>query len=152
MYALIVISSVRNAPEGNNGHIYMVEKVAPVAPAHIITLRPVLKRLSTFAETASKSTAPYTSPVKWPQGRSPGSARKSRRLGHHLPQLLRLGMLTSRINVTNKLESVLQSTVATSCVSEHWICVEGSVLQSLRLRVRLGVAATARALTSESCC
>ena len=83
MYALIVISSARNAPEGDNAHIYMVEKVAPVSPADVITIRLVLERLSEFAKTASQSTALCTSPVKWPEGRSPGSAKKSRRLGYH---------------------------------------------------------------------
>ena len=83
MYALIVISSIRSAPGGDNAHIYMVEKVAPVRPADIATLRPVLKRLSAFAKTASESTALYTSPVKWEQGRFSGSAKTSRRLGYH---------------------------------------------------------------------
>ena len=83
MYALIVTSSIRNAPEGDNAHVCMVEKVAPVSPADIVTLRPVLERLSAFAKTASESTSHCTSPVKWPEGRSPGSARKSRRLGYH---------------------------------------------------------------------
>ena len=52
MYALIVISSIRDAPGVDNAHIYMVEKVAPVKPADIATLRPNLKRLSLFAKTA----------------------------------------------------------------------------------------------------
>ena len=83
MYALIVISSVRNASEGENAHIYMVEKVSPVTPADIVALRLVLNKLSAFAKTATQSTAVCTSPVKWPQGSSPSSASKSRRLGYH---------------------------------------------------------------------
>ena len=37
MYALIIISSVREAPEGGNALIYMVEKVAPVSSADVPT-------------------------------------------------------------------------------------------------------------------
>ena len=51
-------------------------------------------------------------------------------LGITLPQLLRLGILTGKINVAKKLESVLQSTVATNCVSERWELV----LRSTRVR------------------
>ena len=83
MYALIVISSIRDAPRDDNAHIYIVEKVAPVKPADIATLRPFLKRLSMFAKTASQSAALDTSAVKWEEGRSPGSAKNSRRLGYH---------------------------------------------------------------------
>ena len=52
-------------------------------------------------------------------------------LGITRPQLLRLGMLTETINVTDKLKSVLQSTVATNGVSEGWELV----LQSIRVTV-----------------
>ena len=83
MYALIVISGVRDAPGGDSTHIYMVEKVVPVKSTDIATLRPILKRLSMFAKTASQSAAAYASPVKWEEGRSPGNAKKSRRLGYH---------------------------------------------------------------------
>ena len=41
MYALIIISSVREAPEGGNALIYMVEKVAPVSLADVPTLLPL---------------------------------------------------------------------------------------------------------------
>ena len=74
MYALIVISNLRDAPGGDN---------ATVRPADIAKLRPVLKRLSAFAKTASQSEQLYTSHVKLEEGRSPGNAQKSQRLGYH---------------------------------------------------------------------
>ena len=39
MYAMIVISGVRQAPGNNNAHVYMVEKVQPVSPAEVQALR-----------------------------------------------------------------------------------------------------------------
>ena len=83
-YALIIISSMREAPEGNDAHIYMVEKVQPVSSEDVARLRPLLKRLSMFSKTsASVSAAAYNSPIKWEPGRGPASARKARRLGYH---------------------------------------------------------------------
>ena len=83
MYALVIISSVRKAPGDDNGHIYMVDKVAPVSLADIPTILQILKRLSMFAKQASQSTASHQSPAKWDDGRSPASAKKTRRLGQH---------------------------------------------------------------------
>ena len=83
MYALVIISSVRKAPGDDNGHIYMVDKVAPVSVADIPTILQILKRLSMFAKQASQSTASHQSPAKWDDGRSPASAKKTRRLGQH---------------------------------------------------------------------
>ena len=84
IYALIIISSVRKAPEDDSPwHIYMVDKVAPVPLADVPTIRPILKRLSMFAKQASQSTATHRSPAKWDEGRSPASAKKTRRLGQH---------------------------------------------------------------------
>ena len=83
MYALIIISSIREDPANKNAHIYMVEKVAPMSAQDIATLRPFLKRLSMFAKTASQSGVTYSSPVKWEPGRTPIHAKKARRLGYH---------------------------------------------------------------------
>jgi len=83
MYALIIISSVRKAPGNDNGHIYMVDKVTPVSLADVPTILQILKRLSMFAKEASQSTASHRSPAKWDEGRSPASAKKTRRLGQH---------------------------------------------------------------------
>ena len=69
------------------------------------------------------------------------------------PQPLRLEMLTDMIKTTNKLESVLQSTVTTSCISNvgnmqvylqccSEQCVGESVLQSTLLKVHLEVDAS----------
>ena len=82
MYALIIISSVRDAPGDDSEHIYMVEKVAPVLLETVPTILQILKRLSMFAKQASQTTATHHSPV-WDEGRSPASAKKSRRLGQH---------------------------------------------------------------------
>ena len=65
MYALIVISDVREMPGDNNAHIYMVDKVHALSPTDIATLRPLLKRLSMFAKKASQSEAALSSPIKW---------------------------------------------------------------------------------------
>ena len=83
MYALIVISGVRQAPEGNNAHVYMVEKVQPVSAADVEKLRPLLALLSGFAVTASSSVATPATPVKWTPDRGLGQAKKARRLGAH---------------------------------------------------------------------
>ena len=83
MYALIVISSVRKAPEDDSGHIYMVDKVVPVQLTHVPAILQVLKRLGMFAKQASQTTATHRSPAKWEEGRSPASAKKARRLGQH---------------------------------------------------------------------
>ena len=83
MYALIVISSVRKATEDDSGHIYMVDKVAPVQLADVPAILQVLKRLGMFAKQASQTTVTHRSPAKWEEGRSPASAKKARRLGQH---------------------------------------------------------------------
>ena len=83
MYALIIISSVRKAPGVDNGHIYMVDKVAAVSLADVLTILQILKRLSMFAKQASQTTATHRSPAKWDDGRSPASAKKARRVGQH---------------------------------------------------------------------
>ncbi len=83
MYALIVISSVRQVPESDNAHVYTVEKVQPVSLADVVPLRPLLRRLAQFAITASSSTAKQGTPIKWTPDRTPGSAKKARRLGAH---------------------------------------------------------------------
>ena len=64
VYALIVISSIRPAPGDNNRHIYMVQKVQPVIPADIGTLRPLLRRLTQFAKLASSSPAKQDTAVR----------------------------------------------------------------------------------------
>ena len=83
MYALIVIFGDRSLPRSDNGHVYMVEKVQPVTPADIEHLLPLLRRLSRFAISASRSTATQGTPVKWTPDRGPGNAKKARRLGAH---------------------------------------------------------------------
>ena len=62
MYALIVIFGDRSLPRSDNGHVYMVEKVQPVTPADIEHLLPLLRRLSRFAISASRSTATQGAP------------------------------------------------------------------------------------------
>ena len=52
----------------------------------------------------------------------PAALRNRDAWGITPPQPLRLEMLTDVIKATNKLESVLQSTVATSCVSNVGKC------------------------------
>ena len=83
MYALIIISNVRKAPGDDNGHIFMVDKVAPVSLADVPTILQILKRLSMFAKQASQTATSHRSPTKWDEGRSPASAKKTRRLGQH---------------------------------------------------------------------
>ena len=84
VYALIVISSVREAPEkSSNANIYMVEKVQPVKSESVESLRPILRRLTRFAMKASNSTATHGTPIKWTPDRGPGHAKKARRLGAH---------------------------------------------------------------------
>ncbi len=83
MYALIVISGVRQISENNDAHAYMVEKVQPVSPADVESLRPLLRRLTRFAITASRSTATHGTPIKWTPDRGPGNAKKARRIGAH---------------------------------------------------------------------
>ena len=51
MYALVVISSVRPAPQSENAHVYMVEKVHPVLSTDMESPRPTLRRLARFART-----------------------------------------------------------------------------------------------------
>ena len=82
IYALIVISSVREAPEGNNSLIYMVDKVHPLPQADIGEVRALLRRLARFAMTSS-STAGTPSSPRWEAGRRPYSAKKARRMGYH---------------------------------------------------------------------
>ena len=82
-YAVIVISSIRAAPAGGDANIYMVGKVQPVNPESIDALRRLLRMLSKFAITASSSAATQVSPIKWPDDRTPGHAKKARRLGSH---------------------------------------------------------------------
>ena len=83
MYALILISSVRLVPNSTNEYVYMVEKVHPVSRADVESLRPLLRRLTRFAMSASRSTATQSSPVKWTPQRGPDQAKKARRLGAH---------------------------------------------------------------------
>ena len=83
MYALIIISSVRKASEDDSGHIYMVDKVAPLLKEHVPTILEIMKRLCMFAKQASQTAATHHSPAKWDEGRSPASAKKARRLGQH---------------------------------------------------------------------
>ena len=67
-YALIIISSVRKAPGNDNGHIYMVDKVAPVLLAHVLTILHVLRWLSMFLVSKRRNlqllTAPQPSGMK----------------------------------------------------------------------------------------
>ena len=83
MYALVVISSVRPVPQSTDAHVYMLEKVHPLLSTDVQQLRPILRRLARFAKTASSSTAPQSSPIKWTPERDPGHAKKARRLGAH---------------------------------------------------------------------
>ena len=83
MYALIVISGVRLVPKSDNEHVYMVEKVHPVNPADVESLRPLLRRLARFAISASRSTATQATPIKWTPDRGPSHAKKARRFGAH---------------------------------------------------------------------
>ena len=83
MYALIIISNVRKAPGDDNGHIFMVDKVAPVSLADVPTILQILKRLSMFAKQASQIATSHCTPTKWDEGRSPASAKKARHLGQH---------------------------------------------------------------------
>ena len=83
LYALIVISGVRQAPGSNTAHVYMVEKVQPVNRAEVEMLRPLRRRLARFAMSASRSTATQSSPIKWTPERAPDQAKKARRLGDH---------------------------------------------------------------------
>ena len=83
MYALIIISSVRQVPQNENAHVYMVEKVHPVTRADVESLRPLLRRLTRFAISASRSTATQSTPTAWTPDRGPDQAKKARRLGAH---------------------------------------------------------------------
>ena len=83
LYALIVISGVRQAPGSNNAHVYMVEKVQPVSPADVETLRPLLRRLTRFAMRAACSAATQGTPIHWTPDSGPRHAKKARRLGAH---------------------------------------------------------------------
>ena len=91
----------------------------PVNSTDIATLRPILKRLSMFAQTVSQSAAAHTSPVTWEAGVRPATLRKHDALGI-AQRLLRTGILKEMTSkATTAFEWVLQSTVATSCDSEH---------------------------------
>ena len=81
MYALIVISGVRQVPESADTHVYTVEKVQPVSTGDVESLRPLLRRLTRFAITASSSTATHDTPIKWTPDRGPSHAKQARRLG-----------------------------------------------------------------------
>ena len=83
MYALLVISGVRLVPKSDNEHVYMVEKVQPVNPADVEPLRPLLRRLTRFAISTSRSMAAQSTPTVWTPDRGPDQAKKARRLGAH---------------------------------------------------------------------
>ena len=82
VYALLVISSVRAAAEGGDAYNYMVDKVHPLTKAEVGEIRPLLRRLRSFAMKSSSTAGTLTSP-QWTPGHSPWSARKTRRLGYN---------------------------------------------------------------------
>ena len=82
VYALLVISSVRSAAEGGDAYNYMVDKVHPLTKADVEQICPLLRRLARFAMTSSSTTVTRSSP-SWTPGRSPWTARKTRRLGYN---------------------------------------------------------------------
>ena len=82
VYALLLISSVRAAAEGGGAYNYMVDKVHPLTKAEVGEVRPLLRRLARFAKTSS-GTAGIQSPPQWTPGRTPWTARKTRRLGYN---------------------------------------------------------------------
>ena len=82
VYALLVISSVRAAAEGGDAYNYMVDKVHPLTKAEVGELRPLLRRLGWLAMTSSSAAGTQSSP-QWTPGRTPWTARKTRRLGYN---------------------------------------------------------------------
>ena len=82
VYALLVISSVRAAAEGGDAYNYMVDKVHPLTKAEVGEIRPLLRRLGWLAMTSSSAAGTQSSP-QWTPGRTPWTARKTRRLGYN---------------------------------------------------------------------